>query len=55
MKVNFLRGVSGSDIVATAKIIHLGATIALGDVDIRDRDRNLIAKCTATYMILEKR
>lgn len=54
LKINFLKAVAQSDITANAKIIHAGRRIALGDVEIVDSNKSLVAKCLATYMILEE-
>jgi acyl-CoA thioesterase len=51
MKINYLKPVRGSAIIAEAKIIHKGAQTAIGDVEIRDENDTLIAKGLATYAI----
>ena len=54
MKINYLKPVRGSAIIAEAKIIHKGAQTAIGDVEVRDENDALIAKGLATYAILKK-
>lgn len=54
IKVNFLRAVKESAIVANATIVHMGRRVALGEVDVVDDNNKLVAKCLATYMIIEK-
>ena len=55
MKINYLRPVKESAIIAEAKIVHKGTQTAIGDVDVRDEHDALIAKGLATYMIMKKR
>ena len=50
MQVNFLAPVVKADMVATAKIVRLGRTTALMDVDIH-AGRTLCAKALVTYHI----
>jgi acyl-CoA thioesterase len=54
MKINFLKPLTGGEIVAEAKIIHRGTMTAIGDVEVRDEDKNLVAKGLATYAIVKK-
>ena len=54
MKINYMKPVNGSEIIAEAKIIHRGSQTAIGDVEVRDDDRNLISKGLATYAIFKK-
>ncbi len=55
MKINYLKPFQDGEIVAEAKIIHRGSMTAIGDVEVRDRNGDLIAKGLATYAILKKR
>ena len=55
MKINYLRPFTGGEIFAEARIIHRGAQTAIGDVDIRDSDGNLVAKAISTYAIITKK
>ncbi len=50
MKINFLRSFNGDEVVAEARILHCGKTMALGDIDIKDEGGTLIAKATATFL-----
>ena len=54
MKINFLKPLKGGEIVAEAKIIHRGTMTAIGDVEVRDGNDDLIAKGLATYAIFKK-
>jgi acyl-CoA thioesterase len=54
MKINFLKPLKGGEIVAEAKIVHRGTMTAIGDVEVRDQDKNLVAKGLATYAIVKK-
>lgn len=53
LKINFLKAVTQSNITANANVIHVGRRIALGDVEVVDSNKSLVAKCLATYMILK--
>jgi uncharacterized protein (TIGR00369 family) len=55
MKINYLKPVKKSAIIAEAKIVHKGSQTAIGDVDVRDENDALIAKGLATYAIMKKR
>ncbi len=55
MKINYLKPVKESAIIAEAKIVHKGTQTAIGDVDVRDENDALIAKGLATYAIMKKR
>ncbi len=50
MKINFLKPFDNGEAVAEARILHCGKTTALGDVEIKDRNGILIAKCSATFL-----
>ena len=54
MKINYLKPIDASEIIAEAKIIHKGAHTALGEADVRDANGNLVAKALSTYAILKK-
>jgi acyl-CoA thioesterase len=54
MKINYLKPVKGREILAEAKILHRGRQTAVGDVEIRDEERNLISKGMGTYAIFKK-
>lgn len=54
MKINYLKPFNSGEIFAEAKIIHKGTQTAIGDVDIRDSDGNLVAKAISTYAIIKK-
>jgi uncharacterized protein (TIGR00369 family) len=50
LKVNFLAPADG-DIQSLARIIHKGRRTAVGEVDVIDRARTLVAKGLLTYYI----
>ena len=54
MQINYMKPVKGREITAEARIIHRGSQTAIGDVEVRDEDRNLISKGLATYAIFKK-
>jgi len=54
MKINYLKPVSGGELMAEARIIHKGNQTAVGDVEVRDANDTLIAKGLATYAIFKK-
>jgi len=54
MKINYLRPFKRGEIVAEARIVHKGSQTAIGDVEVRDQNNNLIAKALATYAIVKK-
>jgi uncharacterized protein (TIGR00369 family) len=54
MKINYMKPVKGREIRAEAKIIHRGSQTAIGDVEVRDEEQNLISKGLATYAIFKK-
>jgi len=49
-----MKPVNGREIEAEARIIHRGSQSAIGDVEVRDEDRNLVSKGLATYAIFKK-
>ena len=53
MKVNYLAAASPGELRATGKIIHKGKRIAVGECEVRNREGVLVAKGSATYIILE--
>lgn len=53
MKLNYLKPFERGAITAEAVITHKGSRTALGEVDVRDDEGNLVAKGLATYMILD--
>ena len=53
MNINYVRPFREGNITAEARIINKGSRIALGDVDVRDDQGDLVAKCLATYTIMK--
>ncbi|UCD82367.1 MAG: PaaI family thioesterase [Desulfobacterales bacterium] len=54
MKINYMKPAKGGELIAEAKIIHKGNQTAVGDVEVRDEEQNLIAKGLATYAIFKR-
>ncbi len=54
MKINYIKAAKGGEILSEAKIIHRGSNTAIGDVEVRNSEGELLAKCLATYMIIKK-
>lgn len=54
MKINYLKSFDRGEIFAEAKIIFKGSQIAVGEVEVRDSDGNLVAKATSTYAIIKR-
>lgn len=54
MKINYLKPVSGGELISEARIIHKGNQTAVGDVEVRNENSTLIAKGLATYAIFKK-
>lgn len=52
MKINYLKPINESEIMAEAKIVNKGSRIALGEVEVTNGKGELIAKALATYMII---
>ena len=54
MKINYFKPLAEGEIIAEAKIVHKGTMTAIGDVEVRDGNGNLIAKGLTTYAITKK-
>ena len=52
LKINYFRPAKGDYLIAKAKLIQRGKTIAVGQAEIIDSDERVVAMGTATYMIL---
>ena len=51
--ISFMRPVANADVIAEAKVLRLGKTLAFGEIDLRAGDRDdLAAHVTTTYAIL---
>ena len=53
MNINYVSPFREGNITAEARIINKGSRIALGDVDVREDQGGLVAKCLATYMTMK--
>jgi uncharacterized protein (TIGR00369 family) len=51
-KINFLSSVDRGEMIAEARVVHRGKRLALADMKVKDETGRLIAKGTATYVIL---
>ncbi len=51
--ISFMRPIAGADVVAEARVLRLGKTIAFGEINLRQADRpDLAAHVTSTCAIL---
>ena len=51
--ISFMRPIANADVIAEAKVLRLGKTLAFGGIDLRSGDRgDLAAHVTTTYAIL---
>jgi uncharacterized protein (TIGR00369 family) len=51
--ISFMRPIANADVVAEAKVLRLGKTLAFGEIGLRAGDRDdLAAHVTTTYAIL---
>ena len=56
LKVNFIAPAKpGLWLRATGKIVHKGKRIAVGEAEVRDANRTLVAKGLVTYIIMSNR
>ncbi len=55
LKVNFLAAAQKGYLTGTAKIISHGRRLMVGEMEVRDEDRKLIAQGLGTYMVLRPR
>jgi acyl-CoA thioesterase len=53
LNINYLRPPKEDQVIAEARIISRGRTLAVSDVDITDKAGRLIARSRATYMIVK--
>src|SRR5579864_8815802 len=52
LKINFLKPVWNSKLVATGRVVKKGRTVGLADCNMYDEKRKLVAFCTSTCMTL---
>ena len=51
--ISFMRPIANADVVAEARVLRLGKTLAFGEIELRAADRDdLAAHVTTTYAIL---
>lgn len=51
MKINYLEAVSNGTVRADARVVRLGAHIAVVDCDVRDETRRLVGKALMTFFV----
>lgn len=51
MKINYLEAVSSGTVRAEARVVRLGAHIAVVDCDVRDETRRLVGKALMTFFV----
>ncbi len=51
MKINYLEAVSSGRVSAEARVVRLGAHIAVIDCDVRDETRRLVGKALMTFFV----
>jgi acyl-CoA thioesterase len=54
MKINYFKSFDRGEIFAEAKIIFKGSQTAVGEVEVRNSDGNLVAKAISTYAIIKR-
>lgn len=54
MKLNYLSPFNQGAILAEARIVQKGSRSAIGEVDVKNEEGQLIAKGLATYVVLQK-
>ncbi|MHB1413873.1 MAG: PaaI family thioesterase [Chloroflexota bacterium] len=52
MKINYLGPLYRGEVIGEGRVIHRGRTLLVGEGELRDQDGRLVAKATATYMLL---
>jgi uncharacterized protein (TIGR00369 family) len=55
MKINYFRPVSEGTLYARAKLLRIGSTLCIGQVDLTDTKKNLVGVATVTYIFLDAR
>lgn len=53
LKVNYFRPVAEGTLFARAKLVRLGATLCIGQVDLTDSKKNLVGIAIVTYLFLD--
>jgi len=54
LKINFIRPATGRMFTASARLIHLGRRMAVGEAEVTDERGRLIAKCLSSVMVLPR-
>lgn len=55
MKINYLSTFTEGTLFAEGEIVHRGRNTALGETEVRNGQGALVAKASATYMVLQAR
>ena len=53
LKVNYLRAITGTKVLAKAYLVHAGRTMCVGRVDMFDTRQHLMAVAIVSYMLLD--
>lgn len=51
LKLNFVKAVSSGQLMAEAYVVHRGRRLGLGEVDVKNKEGELVAKGLATFSI----
>ena len=55
LKVNFFRSVSHGKLVARSRLLRVGSTLCVGQVDLFDGEKRRVGAALVTYMLLARR
>jgi len=55
LKSNFLAGVSGGDLIATATVFKKGQSLVIGDCLVTDNEGKNVCRVSATFLLLKKK
>jgi uncharacterized protein (TIGR00369 family) len=55
MKINYFRPVAEGTLYARARLLRVGSTLCIGQVDLTDNKKNLVGIATVTYIFLDAR
>ena len=53
LKVNFLRPVAGGKVTARSRLLRVGSTLCVGEVDLFDEEKRRVGAALVTYMLLD--
>lgn len=55
LKISYFRPVTKGRIFARARLVRTGVTLSIGQVEIRDEAKNLLAIAIVTYLLMDAR